>query len=1162
MKFSNSLRLCRLQVTSKSVIKKRLLDKEPTKTPRSSYFFSQKQRRQKKARHLFSLRHQNIDSPLRKFWFADTCRQLDLEFETTQLLHIVLSKKLDELSQVIQKNTAESESKLLELNHDTVIVWLFYHWLVLTLVRRDIPIPKFYPENIKAIFHSHLDIRLYADFIRQSKQDRNKDNDNKKYNEKTLKRDFSKLLGEFVLKVALEDLQLSFLRVETLFTTINILIDQGNQLKVWNLCFIPNAVVPFHEENPFAEKNEWERALGIEKVFALIDEKLPEHFNDHNFIHSMLVISLMSNSYILHEKLLQSVIEQLNQPEALMRIGGQIAIYIPATPKRLSRTLFISPITEIYYRQYLKLSKHLRLPMTLTLDFPGQSFYQTLGKSADTLKLKTFKSWKHSILAYLNLEGALSGMMLDHVTHKQQSASLKPHVLQRVFKIENKIPVQENTSTGFSPMNFPEHKRFPRTLNWSKLRSYLSAVHIKDRHKAKDYQAIQSQLNTAKDEASTPMEALLIQYAIDCLSPDAKGHYRLAPRTILTHLDAFGLPLISATHSANLKDMPPLQRQAIYLFAFDQEGINKERFGYYLKIFEDWFMPRYQKEEGKIPDYEELFGEVKRPEFEVDANIICFDEYEQIKRALLEAFTKNATKNNLYFFQSAILLILGFKLDLRRGEAVGLHHKDYVFDLNEPTLFIKPHGDKKLKTVNAKRHFHLEEHLTPNEIALFKLYFDQLSVFFKNTPQNLFTQTPKKSNTKKIIDTLISTLHIATGDPTLKFHNFRHSKASWDMLSILNAQFDLKLEEQFFQHKPHTATFLKGAKERWQQAVHTPGSLHKAPYFLKKSMGHGSLTRTLKHYIHTLDFALAGIQKKKATTRLSIKHLVTLGIASKSSFYTKAKKAPLIDVALNIIHPIVFSRPEVEPSPPVTEVDVNTAVEKVMDYLAPQERLEQIKPYCLFQIYHELDDPEKIQERLQQSGLENVSVQEVTNLFIKTSAYRFKQITTLQGKKRLLDFYQALPSTWRSSIESGDFFKSDAFREDRALIEHFVKQLNIKVEDTADPLSSIKEYDLICHNYDEAKQVIQLIKQLKLAFSCKFMAPKKGKIIWYDWHQKLGLNKVELNESGILKAKVARPKGRLIIKIHSGQGKAVKRFEAYWFLVALSCCEVLHLDPK
>ena len=500
------------------------------------------------------------------------------------------------------------------------------------------------------------------------------------------------------------------------------------------------------------------------------------------------------------------------------------------------------------------------------------------------------------------------------------------------------------------------------------------------------------------------MEKLIIEYAIDRLSPNKKGRYLLSPTTILTHIDAFGLPLIVANQGLDFELLTPYKRQEIYLSAMELPGVKRERFRYYLKIFEDWFSDRAPKpsnipkrskkakkteqpeDKVRLPDYEALFDDVKRPEFKVDANIISFDEYEQIKQALLEAYLSSHGKEVVYL-QAIILLMFGFKLGLRRGEAIHLYNDDLEFDTREPTLFIQPHDSHKLKTSNARRHYHLEEHLNAEDLSVLKEYLNWKKINTSKRKPKEFFGKPKPSELKHMVTTLLTAIHDVTGDRSLKFHNLRHSKASWDMLSILNAQFELNLEEQFFGHKPHTAAFLKAGKARWQRAVQTEQSFHKAPFFLKKVVGHSDLTTTLKHYIHTIDFAIAGLQQKRAYETLTIKRLVALGIASKTTLYDKSKDRSLFEVALESVYPMITQSqpsdssdlqnrstdaPEKHPESPNTETP---PLLKASNTLNPKGTLEKLKPYCLFQVYHLLDDSAKAQDCLQKAGMGKLDLQ-------------------------------------------------------------------------------------------------------------------------------------------------------------------------------------------
>lgn len=1078
-----------------------------------------------------------------------------------------------------------------KLTNDTVIMFLYHKWILLALCE-PFHLHPFCEESLTAtnkpqFSTNRLDIKSFAIEIlsQKSKKERMASGSYEEQLEKikkTLKADFAKSIGMTLLKVALEDFKLNFYQAEEFITTANILIDIGNIIGVWDLCFISSVAVPFREENPFADINEWQRALRAESALSLIEKHYPENKHDRAFVNAMVVISLMRDSYVLSEKALNFVITKLNHPETVARAGGQLFVRF-ADADNLERDIFISPITEFYLRQYYWLSIEQNLTFELSNNLGESDFYHRIGKSKHTLKLETFKSWKHSIVSFLRLEGRLPGLMLAYFTGEFESHPLKPTPFNRVLNLPNPNVLENNHErSGFSPQNFAPNKRLPRSFLWSSLRKCLAIHHIPSNKAYAVYKDVQQEIQgIIVHPAIKPSEKLIAQYAkhlVDKQIADAeladeelvdeppiqqtrlqkRIRTSIAPSVILTQIDAFGLPLIAVTDGQNIKKLSAHQRQAAYLDMLDIDGVDRSRVLYYLKFFEDWLVITFPTSLQRLEDYEELFGDVKRPTFKVDANILSFDDYQQALGRLVAA-SKQATDSDqaLIFSQSALLLVMGFKLDLRRSEGLHLHGKDYFYDPSQPDLFIRPHEGRTLKTLNAKRFYHLEEHLDDHEIALFSAYFESQEIAYGQVPQYFFAKSISTTQTsQKLISVLMETLHRVTGDDSLKYHNLRHAKASWDMLSILNAQFDLKIEEAFFQHLPDTAKFLKQARSRWQQIVHNTYSVHKAHYHLKSIMGHGSFTTTLKNYIHTLDIAGAGFQHKKASDIMTVKWAVSQGVASKSNLYRQLANSPdRINRLLDALMPWFTSLSQPEPLSEPTSLEpqlVVTGVTQIDPYsLLPGHELDKLKPYCLFQLSLPLS-PADQHRYLSTLGLGDEGLDKIREHFEQHTKFRMKPIREDESKKRLLQRLSQLPSSWLEAILKEDFFKDAEFIEPRKLIEAFNHRLSARMAKAqADQLQRVEAFDIMCHDYDQVSPILKLCQLIGVDYSFKFQQPKSQKCTLDDWRKALGWDQNLLPNTCIQKTTVLNPKGRLIIKLERKNKTRSKDLETYFLLLML-----------
>lgn len=1129
----------------------------------SSRFMLRKELKQERAQELIKkgksrrikLQEQKAFSgQIKAFWAGEWNDALLIHPSALSELSGFINYRFKEALILFKKTTKDP----IEYSADSLVAWLFYQWILLAKGKQSTAlIPSHLPHWLRYNFLSRINIESLTHFLIKEKKDSTQAADKAstlfKKESAQLKASFSKALGEGLLQYALDQNpgENRFSQIEELFTAANLLIEFGNHIGIWDLCFINSVAVPFHEDNPLADINEWKRALRMERALEAINKAHKTHFKNQEFMHSRLVISLMFDSYILHEHTLKAVIEGLNTPKQLNRLSGQIVM--PVTrPQHPDKTVFISPITEIYYRQYLAICKSQQRPIDLSLTFPSQDFYDAIGFSPETLKLRTFKSWKHSALAYFQLKENLSGLPLAYLSGKLQSHTLKPHVFKRLFGLD--FVVQE--PQGFSPENFSQHDRLPRTILWSKLRASLGIKHIKKSQEYNIRQGIKQQILEIIDHPNfSENESLIAHYALSLIDK-SHGKKPLSPTTILTHIDAFGLALILNTGKLEIIQSSEKQRQDIYLNGLETKGLNPKRYLFYLMLFENWLI--HDKKLKAIPDYAEIFYDIKKPEFSVDANIISFDEYINTREELLRAYIKS-NGNELRFLQSVILLILGFKLDLRRSEGILLHSKDYIYDPESPNLFVKPHEKRSLKTNNAVRTFHIEEHLDQTEIGIFKEYLQAIESKIGKETTYLF---PDKKTTPcppdRILKPLLETLKSVTKDSNFKFHNLRHSKASWDMLAIHNAQFDLKLEEVFFEHMPATAEFLMNSTKRWSQAVHTPDSYHKAPFYLHRQMGHGSLSTTMKNYIHTMDFAIAGLQRRQAESIVTIKWASQLGVASKTILYEKIKTTPLQSYLLEKIFPWAFGEDDTTLSEvkspatngsPSNQPRSNDSEQEALNRhtLIPLEELRKLKPFRLFELFHrgEQDDTK---DGLKTLGLNEEELFKVNQYYIDHKVFRMKFPTQEASQKRLIGEFLNLPSSWQSAILDESFFNDEAFSNQRDLLARLMERMTLKMDDSQNPLSTIKELDLIFGSIDEAKPIVTLTRELELPFKCKFMNPKKGEVTWQDWQTELQLTEKEINSDSVVKAQVGNSCGRLTLRLIRNNKTGSKNLEAYLML--------------
>jgi hypothetical protein len=302
-----------------------------------------------------------------------------------------------------------------------------------------------------------------------------------------------------------------------------------------------------------------------------------------------------------------------------------------------------------------------------------------------------------------------------------------------------------------------------------------------------------------------------------------------------------------------------------------------------------------------------------------------------------------------------------------------------------------------------------------------------------------------------------------------------------------------------------------------------------------------------------MDIAIAGIQYKRAEEIMTIPWAVDLKIGSKSTFYEKSKQSSLIEVIQERVFPWPNKTDPTDENDILKEKDILIKQEKTSTFsLTPLVELKQISAFCLFQVFSTNDKKIK-RDYLSQLGIYGLNLIHVRVHFEQTPAYRMKPVKQEASLKRLLERFLQLPRSWQDALRNNNqFFVEDTFENARELINHFVERMTIKVEDTKDPQSTSKEFDVICHHLEEATKILELCKTLNLSYSFKFQAPTSGKKTLQEWQSGLNISPSSLPNFCIMKSTVNNLNGRLTIRLERDNEKRSKDIEAYLWITMLN----------
>ncbi|MCR4507773.1 hypothetical protein NUV66_00535 [Pseudomonas sp. 32.2.56] len=271
----------------------------------------------------------------------------------------------------------------------------------------------------------------------------------------------------------------------------------------------------------------------------------------------------------------------------------------------------------------------------------------------------------------------------------------------------------------------------------------------------------------------------------------------------------------------------------------------------------------------------------------VDARIISEDQYQLVLQALGTCGLELRTPRLVT--AARLLLILGFRLGLRRNEALklrlcDLHLPEFSTEerariqarhpnmrrltseeqagLELPVdLLIRPHAQRGLKTQNAVRRFPLRDLLEPDELTLLiDWYRERQSEEHKN-PISEFLFCIPQLRTQWISEScLFPALHncmrAVTGSEFLHYHHLRHSCATWLLLKLMRAQNGLS-PELIFRDLPLTTRWLRDDLRLRTALLPTEGPTRRIVHIVSAILGHGSPKTTLLHYVHSLPQVMA-----------------------------------------------------------------------------------------------------------------------------------------------------------------------------------------------------------------------------------------------------------------------------------------------------------------
>lgn len=271
----------------------------------------------------------------------------------------------------------------------------------------------------------------------------------------------------------------------------------------------------------------------------------------------------------------------------------------------------------------------------------------------------------------------------------------------------------------------------------------------------------------------------------------------------------------------------------------------------------------------------------------VDARIISEDQYQTVLQALGTCGLE--LRSPRLVTAARILLFLGFRLGLRRNEALKLRLRDLhlpelsieetariqarrpnmrrlssneLVGMELPVdLLIRPHAHRGLKTQNAVRRLPLRELLEPDELTLLIDWYRERQYEENQNPTSEFLFYIPQLKTQWISEScLFPALHncmrAVTGSESLHYHHLRHSCATWLFFKLMVAHNRLS-PELIFRDLPLTTRWLRDDLRLRKALLPNEGPTRRIVHIVSAILGHSSPKTTLLHYVHSLPQGMA-----------------------------------------------------------------------------------------------------------------------------------------------------------------------------------------------------------------------------------------------------------------------------------------------------------------
>ncbi|MCY1503441.1 hypothetical protein D9M68_375660 [compost metagenome] len=387
-------------------------------------------------------------------------------------------------------------------------------------------------------------------------------------------------------------------------------------------------------------------------------------------------------------------------------------------------------------------------------------------------------------------------------------------------------------------------------------------------------------------EDSESLEVLIREWAAYLVGGSSAYGHDIGRSSITRYARLLGEALASQLDGQSVFQMEPDALEIVYETVLDAQITDSKRrtLAKAIHEFHAFLGRRYHYP--PISPYSVLG--IGRDVASVDARILSEDQYQAVLRALDTSGLELRTPRLVT--AAKLFLILGFRLGLRRNEALklrlsDLHLPELSSDARERIrgrhpemrilsnqelaglelpvdLLVRPHAQRGLKTQNSVRRLPLRLLLEPEELELLMVWYQQRQVEETRAPSSEFLFCIPELRTQWVSEsTLLPALHACmravTGSEVIHYHHLRHSCATWQMLKLMGTITD-SAPELIFRDLPLTTRWLSdNARQREALISANGGPTRRIVHIVSALLGHGSPKTSLLHYIHSLPLVMA-----------------------------------------------------------------------------------------------------------------------------------------------------------------------------------------------------------------------------------------------------------------------------------------------------------------